>query len=147
MATFIKTILPSNKGLWLEKLNTRQYRAVAERVTKKLGDTATAAQVSTLMAHEMLLASIRGVTAKPIDEIKTADGNDTDIDAMLASVHENDWLRPTFEQLITEGPLSLDELLCDASDYLVAEQLATTETLSSSNGGFRGKVKREFVER
>lgn len=150
MATFMKAVLPSGRGIHLEKLNTRQYRAVAERVSSKLGDTATAVQMTERLSHEMLLGSLRGVT-KSIIPVKMREATadlpaDVDIDAMLDGVPEGEWLRPTYENLVTEGPLSLEALLDEPADYLAATQIVATETLSGV-GGLRGKVKREFVER
>lgn len=149
MATFMKAVLPSGRGVCLEKLTTKQYRAVSARVASKLGDAVTPAEMSSKLSHEMLLASLRAVTKDviPVQMTEAKDGlpPDQDIDAMLDSVAEQDWIRPTFEQLVTEGPLSLDDLLDDPADYLTAEQIVTQETFRPG-GGLRGKVKREFVE-
>lgn len=146
MATFIKAVLPSGRGLWLEKLDTRQYRAVNRRVATKLGSEATGFQMSDALGHEMLLASLRGVTEQPIPTILGKDG-EADIDAMLESVADDKfWLKPTFEQLVTEGPLEIETLFGEPTDYLVATQLSVGETLGGG-GAFQGKVKREFVGR
>lgn len=145
MATYIKTILPSGKGLWLEKLTTKQYRAVNERVANRLGDGVTQLQFTNKMAHEILLASLRGVTAEPIPQEFAEDG-EMDIDKMLDTLPETAWIMPTYEDLITEGPRNLDNLLDDAADYAVAEGVAGTETLGGV-GAFRGKRKREFGAR
>lgn len=150
MATFIKTVLPSGRGACFEKLTTKQYRAVSERVAAKLGDGASSTQLTSRLSHEMLLASFRAVTkgVLPIKLIEAKDGlpPELDVDAMLDGVPEHDWVNATFEQLITEGPLALENLLDDPADYLVAEQVVVQETLGSA-GGLRGKAKREFVER
>lgn len=146
MATFIKAVLPSGRGLWLEKLDTRQYRAVNKRVAMKLGDGATSFQMSDCLGHEMLLASLRGVTEATIPVVLDKD-EQPDIDAMLATVAEDKfWTKPTFENLITEGPLELESLFSEPTDYLVATQLAVGETLGGG-GAFQGKIKREFVGR
>jgi hypothetical protein len=153
MATYVKTILPSGKGLWLEKLTTKQYRAVSERVMQRVGDNVTGMAFTDKLSHELLLASLRGVTAEIIPvvmtqpseaEIKAGLEPDWDIDAMLASVPEHGWIRPTYEDLITDGPRSLDNLLDDAGDYSVAKSVAGMETLGGA-GAYRGKRKREFV--
>lgn len=149
MATFIKAVLPSGRGICLEKLTTKQYRAVNERVAAKLGDAVTGLQMSNRMAHELLLASFRGVTAESLPVQMMADGSDVDIDKMLDSVPEGSWIKPTFEDLIIiDGPKSLDSLLEDPSDYIAAEMIAGSETVGGANqqgSAFRGKRKREFV--
>lgn len=144
MATYVKAVLPSGRGLWLEKLTTRQYRAVTERVASRLGENATGAQVSSRLGHEMLLQAFRGVTASVLPVQMTAgEAPEMDIDAMLAAA--DDWVRPTYEELIiTDGSRSLETLLEDPADYLVAEDIATNETLGGRSGAMRGKVRREF---
>lgn len=148
MATFIKAVLPSGRGIWLEKLNTKQYRAVNERVATRLTGDVTPLQFTGQMARQLLLASLRGVTNEVIPVQMTDDGSDVDIDKMLNSVPETAWIRVTHEQLITEGPLELETLLDDPSDYMVAEQIASSETYGGANAqgsALRGKRKREFV--
>lgn len=144
MATYIKTILPSGHGLWLEKLSTRQYRAVVERVTSKLGESSTAASISTRLASEMLLAALRGVTHAVVPVVMNEVGDDLDVDKMLESLQESDWVRPTYENLITEGPLNINELLSDPGDYMVAEGLVHDETMGGRASALKGKVKREY---
>ncbi len=145
MATFIKAVLPSGRGLWLEKLSTRQYRAVNSRVATKLGDGSTQMARSEMLGHEMLLASFRGITAHVIPVVLDKE-DQPDVDAMLASVAEDKhWLKPTFENLITEGPLELTSLLDDPSDYMTAQNIAVGETFGGGAGAFAGKIKREFV--
>lgn len=150
MATFMKAVLPSGRGICLEKLSTRQYRAVSDRVASKLGDAASSAQMTSRLSHEMLLASFRAIT-KDVIPVKMTEATgelpaDVDVDAMLDGVAEADWVRPTFEQLVTEGPLSLETLLDEPADYLVATQVVASETLGAVST-LRGKVKREFAER
>lgn len=149
MATFIKAVLPSGRGIWLEKLTTKQYRAVNERVASRLGGDATPLQMTNRMARELLLSSLRGITKDVIPIQMTDDGKDVDIDKMLDGTPADAWLCPTFEQLITEGPLELDTLLEDPADYMTAEMIAGTETMGTGGQGsaLRGKRKREFVER
>lgn len=146
MATFVKTVLPSGRGLWLEKLTTRRYRAVVERVASRLPDESKGAIVATRLGFELLLASFRGVTPEILPVVMTADGSDIDVDAMLTNATA--WITPTFEELIiTDGTRSLEVLLDDPADYLTAEGLATNELGGGQASGLRGKVKREFVER
>lgn len=157
MATFIKAVLPSGRGICLEKLTTRQYRVVSERVASKMGDGSTPMQMTNRLSHEMLLASLRGITAEilPVqmtevteEQAKAGVQSDIDIDKMLGDVPETSWIRPTFEDLIIiDGPRSLDILLEDPSDYLVAESLAASETFGGQTSALRGKIKREYVAR
>ncbi|SRR6266542_3879536 len=155
MANYIKTVLPSGRGLCLEKLTTRQYRAVAERVASRTGDDSTPASMTTRLGHEILLAAFRAVTADvlPLLLCKDDEGNDIpgdfDVDAMLGTVPDSGWIKPTFEELIIlDGSRSLETLLDDPSDYLVASHVATSETLGGGQAGaFRGKVRREYGAR
>lgn len=146
MVTF-KSVLPSGRAIHLEKLTTRQYRAVSERVVARMGDQVNALQMTNRLSHEMLLASLRGITAAPVEMKLNEKGDDVDFDASIDSIPEGAWLRPTFEQLVTEGDLSLDALLDEPADYLAAAALATGEILGGGGSALRGKVKREFVER
>lgn len=144
MATFIKSVLPSGRGIWLEKLTTREYRVVSERVAAKVGDGVSAMQYTSKLSHELLLASLRGITSRPIPEVYAEDGQ-WDVDKMLDNLKDEDWIKPTYENLVVEGPLSLDALLDEPSDYLAATDLAASETLRGANGNLRGKIKREYA--
>jgi hypothetical protein len=151
MAVYIKSVLPSGRGIWLEKLTTRQYRSVTERVATRTAADATPMSMTNRLANEMLLASFRGITVEPLPIIMTEATKDLpadiDVDAMLAAVPETSWIKPTFEDLIIkDGEKSLETLLDDPSDYIAAEGIAASETLGGQSGALRGKIKREFVE-
>lgn len=152
MATYIKAVLPSGRGIWLEKLTTKQYRAASARVASRIGEDVTPALMADRLGHEMLLAAFRGVTVDilPLVPLKNEKGEDVpnqfDVDAMLSSVNDGEWIKPTWEELVIDGgSRSLEVLLEDPADYLTAQGLASNESLGGGQAaGLRGKVRREY---
>lgn len=142
MATFIESVLPSGKGIRVEKLSTKQYRLAQNRVVERFGE-GSSTKLSMSLVHEMLLCAFRGITASPLEWVEKKDGT-PDVDKMLEAVPAHAWITPTYEDLIImDGPRSLEALLDDASDYSAATNLVQTATFANREkaGYLAGKTR------
>ena len=130
MAEFYEALLPSGRAIRIERLYTRDYREAMKRAGARGASSQFNYQAD--LAHEILLASLRALTAAPAElQFKQAEDGAApgakgplDIDATLDKVPPAAWVPCTYEALVTKGPASLYEQLKDVGDYEAATLFA-----------------------
>ena len=130
MSTYIESVLPSGRGIRLEKLTTKQFRQVLIK---------TADRSAVELSHQLLLVALRAFT-QPLewqfsDEKKTQ----VDVDKMLSTLPEEQWVKFTYEQLIAND--YIDDLLSEPTDYTAALALVNQ---AIGSGGRAGSVAGKF---
>lgn len=134
MAVFAESVLPSGRGIRLEKLNTRQFKAAQSRANSA---------DSMSLASELLVTSLRGITAYVL-EWKEDENHNIDVDAMLRDLPPEQWIQPTYEELVVkDGSRSMETLLEDPTDYMAALKLVSDVTFPNRDraGSLVGKLK------
>lgn len=127
MADFYESILPSGRAIRIERLFTKEYREAQRRA----GAKAVQGQPFNFnadLAHELLLSSLRGLTAAKVDLVfkQKADGEakELDVDATLDAVPPAAWSPMTYESLVSKGETSIYMVLKDVADYEAAALFA-----------------------
>lgn len=137
MADFAETLLPSGRAIRIERLSIKDYRAAKRRAGDK--DAKTGVTYQEDLGHELLLSSMRGITAEPVKLVmvtpeatseRPEPKPEMDFDKTLEAVPEATYLPCTYQSLITAGPTSLAKMFNDdVSDYeaacLFARQVMT----------------------
>lgn len=117
---YVETLLPSGRGIRIERLRTKQYRDANKRATEAASGNVAA--YGDALAHELLLTSLRALTPAPVPLVfeKDQEGNDTtevDLDATLDAVPAAAWQPQSYQGLITAGATELNEVLGEIVDY------------------------------
>lgn len=134
MTDILESILPSGRGIRVERIRTGAFRAANKRAAQ-LGAT-TGMAFGNDINHELLLASLVGTTMAPLAIIfrKDEQGAETtsiDLDATLEAVSPQAWTPHNYQALITSGPTALDEVLADPADYQAAVGLVGQAVMGS----------------
>lgn len=172
MATYTETILPSGRGIRIQKLDTKQFRAVNDRAIVKVGGI-DSPLFKTALPHELLMTALKAITREPV-QVKTkkvmvkasddteAELEEIDVDAMCDSIFDPlkaadpsippttgtvSWFYPThFDLVAIDSPTNLETLLADPRDYMVAMNLVQDITFPGKPGAL-GKARTVSVER
>lgn len=120
-----ETILPSGRGLRVEKVTPKVFMSVMERIGMKTKATASSISVGIKSQEEIMRTVVRAITLQPIPEQKkTEDGAEVmDFDATLDYAKENRlWTPVTYESMLVDGATEFWSLFDDLRDYNAAQE-------------------------
>jgi hypothetical protein len=123
MADIYESVLPSGRGIRFNKLRTKDYLAIQERVAMKLSglpEAVATARHTMLFMREIICTCVTAVTEKPLAWKEDADGS-PDVDAMLNKVK---WDTVAYTDLVSaDGWKSFDKLFDELDDFHAAGEL------------------------